>query len=1029
MSFQDLNEEVYEDYGLDDMMKATGNGAASNSTNPFNDDFDDVDLNTNTNTSNNEDKNRSSTNNKKSRKKKKKKKKKAKKDPARQARANLNNPFDDDELDEGDETTESNNELDISDFDNDDKDVFGKAKEHQESHFGDILPSSNSTRNMKDDEAGEQKRRTSNFDPVDEDDEEEDEQLLKETKMTRAEEKARLLEISQLNSENSFQYEDYSDDDSLSDSNKTTSTKKTVQMANGGKKNKKNKKSKMNGIRGVVVGNKGKNSGNGGNGHKIASQMSLVTTDSDEFDRQNDTRKKQSKIRLIIKVQEKKLRRPCIRKCGPCIWNYRYNFCFALVLCLLVIIGFSIGLVKLRSSNQKLQDIYNSTHKSDDWNNIDVINSTSSTSLSPSSDELKYPTQRPTFQPTGKLSECDLLMRQQNQQMTQNHSAANSNINLPYYTLVGCFMGDIPSGEVISDTSTSISSDGSVVAISFQTKNTTSFLSSQNITGNVHIYTHNTHHHVHDHDDEEEEEERRRYLRRNTEVHEEDHSHDNETSHDGGDEHHNELQIGMHHQNWTHASLKPSSTHHYEEESTNNTTNSTDYQDNNSFGWAISLSGDGDRIAVSSPHYHERRGRVQIYEYILLEFSDAEYNWEWTHDLVTGDSPHDQEGYSIDLSIDGLRIAVGAIGYDYGSLNMEDCGRVRVFQYNTDHSEAWTQVGNDLVGVYAGDQLGLSVSLSHHGDVVSASGWGVGFGTDNDLSYRGPHISVFREEKEGIWSALMKSNQMFVEHSTSGDDAIIANNSSNSSIPSSTVMYRGYNEPGQPSISLSSDGSRLSVNLGLVLDKSDNIGTWHQVFQYDNSTTLDDVTNMNTGEVATIGAAEISTNSNSLNNRWKSFGSPLTLNRPLSNKEEVNNLDSSPLPPWEPTTTSLSADGERVIFLSGAGNIHDYVFDKNAVFGGSTSDIGEDNGDDFNNSSSIVVGTPYSKGDWVHYAIIDMGDMFSDETFPGSVDLSSSGCCLSVPFVRIGDVDGQHDDVLNFGAEKQDIISVLYKIV
>eukprot|EP01084_Bolivina_argentea_P117624 208860_1 len=79
-----------------------------------------------------------------------------------------------------------------------------------------------------------------------------------------------------------------------------------------------------------------------------------------------------------------------------------------------------------------------------------------------------------------------------------------------------------------------------------------------------------------------------------------------------------------------------------------------------------------------------------------LMITEAADDWSWS-------------GYSVSLSSDGTRLAVGAPYKDYTG---SKTGHVRVHQYN---GTTWQQIGNDIDGEAATDWSGYSVSLSSDG--------------------------------------------------------------------------------------------------------------------------------------------------------------------------------------------------------------------------------------------------------------------------------------------------------------------------
>ena len=60
-------------------------------------------------------------------------------------------------------------------------------------------------------------------------------------------------------------------------------------------------------------------------------------------------------------------------------------------------------------------------------------------------------------------------------------------------------------------------------------------------------------------------------------------------------------------------------------------------------------------------------------------------------------------GWSVSMSSDGTRVAIGAPYYDKGNSNGDD-GLVRIYELQSDNS--WSQLGQDIVGVEYRDYNG-----------------------------------------------------------------------------------------------------------------------------------------------------------------------------------------------------------------------------------------------------------------------------------------------------------------------------------
>ncbi|MCG2610421.1 T9SS type A sorting domain-containing protein [Flavobacterium sp. SM15] len=121
-----------------------------------------------------------------------------------------------------------------------------------------------------------------------------------------------------------------------------------------------------------------------------------------------------------------------------------------------------------------------------------------------------------------------------------------------------------------------------------------------------------------------------------------------------------------------------------------------------STGWEIKLSSDGTKIALSDLENNDSSGKVRVFGY-------NGQNWVQLGNALTGESTTDNFGISLDLSADGTKIAIGAIGND---TNGEESGSVSVFHYADNN---WTQLGTTLMGSAAYENFGHSVSLSDDG--------------------------------------------------------------------------------------------------------------------------------------------------------------------------------------------------------------------------------------------------------------------------------------------------------------------------
>jgi hypothetical protein len=143
-------------------------------------------------------------------------------------------------------------------------------------------------------------------------------------------------------------------------------------------------------------------------------------------------------------------------------------------------------------------------------------------------------------------------------------------------------------------------------------------------------------------------------------------------------------------------------------------------------GYSVSLSGDGNIVAVGAPGRSLQTGTVRVYEYnqILDVWSQLGQNIAGDCNGDTCDATGQQSGYSVDLTSDGNTVAIGSIGNDDEATNG---GKVRVYEYD---GCTWKKVCadhytcmSDLYGESVSDQIGTSVSIQGSGtDIKIAYG-------------------------------------------------------------------------------------------------------------------------------------------------------------------------------------------------------------------------------------------------------------------------------------------------------------------
>ena len=104
---------------------------------------------------------------------------------------------------------------------------------------------------------------------------------------------------------------------------------------------------------------------------------------------------------------------------------------------------------------------------------------------------------------------------------------------------------------------------------------------------------------------------------------------------------------------------------------------------------------------------------------------------------IDGEAAGDQSGLSVSLSDDGKTLAIGADGNDG---NGAGAGHVRVY-YIDDTGSSWKQIGQDIDGESAGDNSGQSVSLSADGRTIA-----IGSMKNDENGVDSGHVRVFKQD-------------------------------------------------------------------------------------------------------------------------------------------------------------------------------------------------------------------------------------------------------------------------------------------
>ena len=259
-------------------------------------------------------------------------------------------------------------------------------------------------------------------------------------------------------------------------------------------------------------------------------------------------------------------------------------------------------------------------------------------------------------------------------------------------------------------------------------------------------------------------------------------------------------------------------------------------------GWSVSLSSDGSRVAIGSKLADARgslnndnRGHVRIYSWNGSA-------WTQLGADIDGEASLDQSGWSVSLSSDGSRVAIGAPNNDAGNGVGDNRGHVRIYNYTPSGTASWTQLGADIDGEASLDQSGISVSLSSDGSRVAIGA----DGNDGNGTSSG-HVRIYNYTPSGTasWTQLGADIDGEATTDQSGNSVSLSSDGSRVAIgaygndvgspsiganyghvriynytPSGTASWtqlgadidgEASNDQSGGSVSLSSDGSRVAI--------------------------------------------------------------------------------------------------------------------------------------------------------------------------------------------------------------------------
>ena len=246
-------------------------------------------------------------------------------------------------------------------------------------------------------------------------------------------------------------------------------------------------------------------------------------------------------------------------------------------------------------------------------------------------------------------------------------------------------------------------------------------------------------------------------------------------------------------------------------------------------GTSISLSSDGNLVAIGTPFNTEDSGSVQVYEF-------QSNNWIQVGSDIIGESGDSNSGSSVSLSSNGTIIAIGAPGNEGFNNNNPGAGHVRVYEFQ---SNDWVQIGGDINGEGLFYYSGSSVSLSSDGTIIAIGALGNNevriyeFQSNNWVQIGNPLIGE---------NVSLSSNGTIVATGSGGNSGYVKvykNLSGTWTQIGNDINGEAFGDQFGTSISLSSNGTIVAIgatendgngeNSGHVKIYRNLAGTWTQI--------------------------------------------------------------------------------------------------------------------------------------------------------------------------------------------------------
>lgn len=212
------------------------------------------------------------------------------------------------------------------------------------------------------------------------------------------------------------------------------------------------------------------------------------------------------------------------------------------------------------------------------------------------------------------------------------------------------------------------------------------------------------------------------------------------------------------------------------------------------FGHRVALSENGNILAISDPLSDingVNSGHVEVYKI-------NGNNWIQIGNDIVGDAALDYLGYGLVMSANGNALAIGCYGCD--TVNGTDTGKIRIFE-NIQNN--WVEKGG-VIGANAGDAIGWAIALSKDGYNLA-----VGNLRSNSVSAK---KNIRNLEEQTVSDNLLQANNYQAKGTFPGSVQVF---NLSGILSSNTFVLENFNIYPNPT----TDILRIEFDNGLILEK------------------------------------------------------------------------------------------------------------------------------------------------------------------------------------------------------------------